>query len=188
MLRNISIVFSALIMLLMTTICSAKIINLYEQPKSDAKVIGTIDPSNGIIPIFTPKEGGWVKVGNPNNGNVGWVKLTDLGEAGKTSNGFSFSQKVENTGSGPGTYVIKLGIPQLTKEQTAALYKQIEAQQAIMQQSIQKVIKDVFTNYNQMAPTEIEFPIVMPVIITPPSKPVTTSPAITPSTTPVKTK
>src|SRR5579862_9418067 len=56
----------------------AKSINLYDQPKADGKVVNTVDSNTGIITIFKPKEGEWVKVADPRNGNVGWVKLADL--------------------------------------------------------------------------------------------------------------
>jgi len=170
MLRNISTIFMTLVTLFFTAVSSAKNINLYEQPKSDAKIIGTIDPATGIIPIFTPKEGDWVKVGNPNNGNVGWVKSSDLAQAGATSSGFSFSQKIDSTGKGPQSYVFKFGMPaQLTKEQSDALYKQIQAQQAAIQQSVQKIIQETLTHYNQTGVTGWEFPIIMPVVIMPPN-------------------
>ena len=162
--------FIAFILFLITTVCFAKSINLYEEPKSDSKIVGTIDPSAGIVPIFTPKQGDWVKVGNPNNGNVGWVKSNDLAQSGKTSNGFSFTQKIESTGNEPGTYVIKLGIPTtLTKEQMDALYKQIQTQQAVIQQNVQKIIQEIFNN-NQTGST-VGFPIVMPVVVVPTNAP-----------------
>lgn len=142
--------FATVLLFLITSNSFAKSISLYDEPKTDAKIVGTIDPSQGIIPIYTPKDGGWVKVGNPKNGNVGWVKSSDLAQAGTSASGFSFSQEVEKTGNGPETYVFKLGIPTaLTKEQSDALYKQIQAQQAAIQQSVQKIIKDMFNSYNQ---------------------------------------
>lgn len=157
-----------LLLCLITTSSFAKNLNLYEQPKSDAKIVGTLDPSKGIVPIFTPKGGDWVKIGNPNNGDIGWVKSSDLAQSSTTPSGFSFSQQIESTGSGPKSYVFKLGVPApLTKEQADALYKQIQAQQAAIQQSVQKVIQDVFTNYNQSGTLEI--PIVMPVVLMPPN-------------------
>ncbi len=173
-------ILSALAAFLFTSVSFAKDINLYEQPKDDAKVMGTIDPSKGIVPIYTPKEGGWVKVGSPQNGNVGWVKSAELGAAGSTSTGFSFSQQVENTGAGPKSYVFKFGIPaSLSKEQSEALYKQIQEQQAAIQKSIQKIIQSVFTNTDKTGTTEIEVPIMMPVVLVPASSavPAKTAPA-----------
>lgn len=142
----------AVVVLTTSSASFAKNINLYEEPKTDAKIVGTIDPATGIIPIYTPKDSTWVKVGSPTNGNVGWVKSSDLADASTTPSGFSFSQQIENTGKGPETYVFKLGIPKLTKEQSDALYQQVLKQQAIIQQGVQKIIQDIY------APTPAKTP------------------------------
>jgi SH3-like domain-containing protein len=71
--------------LLAASVSFAKNINLYEQPKTDAKVVATIDPAQGIVPIYTPDKSEWVKIGDPRNGNVGWVKSSDLAKAGAIS-------------------------------------------------------------------------------------------------------
>ncbi len=163
--RKFTAMLLAVSLSLFQSICEAKNLNLYDQPKSDAKVVGSIDPANGIVPIYTPKEGGWVKVGNPTNGMVGWVKASDLAAAATTSSGFSFSQTMENTGSGPNRYVFQLGIPALTKEQTEALYKQMQAQQAI----IQKAFQGLFVNTDQSA-SDIGFPVMPPVAVEPQKK------------------
>ncbi len=152
--------------LLFATTLFAKSVSLYDQPKSDGKVIGSIDPSIGIIPIFTSKEGNWVKVGNPHNGEVGWIKSSDLTQSETGSSGFSFSQKIVDTGKGPPSYVFQFGAPlPLTKEETDALYKRIQAQQAAIQKSVQQVIENTFKNYKA---TDWNFPIIMPVVVAPP--------------------
>ncbi|HSW69877.1 MAG TPA: SH3 domain-containing protein [Gammaproteobacteria bacterium] len=177
MIRKLTSLFFTIAAFLIASVCFAKNINLYEEPKTDAKIVGTIDPSTGIIPIFTPQEGGWVKVGNPNNGNVGWVKSEDLAKSSTTPTGFSFSQKIESTGKGPETYVFKLGIPtSLSKEQSEALYKQIQKQQAAIQQGIQKIIQNTFTNFNKPGSAGMEeIPIIMPVVVVPSPAPAKTN-------------
>lgn len=59
-----------------------------------------------------------MKVGDPRNGNVGWVKTTDLGSGTDTS-AITFTQKVIHDGNTPYTYqFIQYGQPQkLTAEQ-----------------------------------------------------------------------
>lgn len=166
-------VFLALFTLLFSITLFAKNVNLYDQPKADAKVIGTIDPSSGIVPIFTPKEGTWVKVGNPQNGDVGWIKSSDLAQTNAGTSGFSFSQKIVGSDKGPQSYVFQFGVPTpLTKEQTDALYKRIEAQQEAIQKSVQQMIQDTFSHSKT---TDWNFPIIMPVVVMPPST--TTAPA-----------
>lgn len=165
MLRKLAI-GNVLFTLFLTSVSYAKTISLFAEPKSDAKVIGVIDPASGIVPIYTPKEGGWIKVGNPSNGNVGWIKSTDLVQPGNTT-GFSFSQQMESIGKGPQTYVFKFGVPsQLTKEQTDALYNQVLKQQIIIQETFQKVIDDAFSNYNKNGTPGAGIPLIAPVVIT----------------------
>ncbi|EKD53624.1 MAG: hypothetical protein ACD_60C00166G0001 [uncultured bacterium] len=160
MLRHFFIAFS--MGLLSISLCFAKNLNLYEEPKTDAKVIGTIDPSKGIVPIFTPKSGDWIKIGDPQNGNVGWVKMSDLKEAGQTPSGFSFSSQMIGNDKTPGSYVIQFGDPDSTiTKQTEALFKQIGAQQEIIQKNIQQVMDNYFSG------KETHYPIIIPIVIKP---------------------
>src|SRR5262245_8699911 len=68
----------------------AKTITLYEQPKAESKTIGSIDTTKGVVSIFTSKDGQWVKIGDPLNGNTGWVKSSDLGSGQFTFNMMKF--------------------------------------------------------------------------------------------------
>ncbi len=55
----------------------AKTIDLYDKPK-DGKIISKLDSESGVIKIFIPKDGTWIKVADPRDGNVGWIKSADL--------------------------------------------------------------------------------------------------------------
>lgn len=72
--------YHALVMatLFTTTTIYAKTITLYSEPKMDSKVAGTMDTEGGITIVYTPKRGEWIKIANPANGNVGWVKSSIL--------------------------------------------------------------------------------------------------------------
>ena len=151
------------IALIFAPICSAKILTLYDQPKSDAKKVGTIDSEVGIIPIFTPKDSTWIKVADPKNGNVGWIQSSELTTKG--ANGFSFSQKVISTGNGPNSYVIQFGTPQiLTPEQSQEFYKRIQEQTQSIQKNTQQLMQDMFKNFDIM---NSQFPVMMPIIVMP---------------------
>ena len=144
----------------------AKNINLYDQPKADAKVVGKIDTDAGIIPIFTPKDSTWIKVGNPTNGDVGWIKNSDLGDSATT--GFTFTQHMISTGKGPGTsyQVFQFGNPQqqMTSEQAQAIIKKAQAHQQAIQEDTKRIMQDMFKNMGQGMLT---VPFIMPVIIVP---------------------
>lgn len=155
---------ASLIFLIGTPVFAVNI-NLYEQPKKDAKIVGTIDSEVGIIPIFTPKEGGdWVKVADPRNGNVGWMTSSDL----KTSNtkGSNFSFRVMTTGSGPNSYqIVQFGSPQqLTTQDAQAFLKRMQLREQELQKDMQNMMNDLFGRGQMNWPNS---PVIVPVVMVP---------------------
>lgn len=149
--------------LIFASFCSAKMLTLYDQPKTDAKTLGTIDSEAGIIPIFSPKNSDWIKVADPQNGNVGWIKSSEL-TAGSAS-GFSFSQKFISNGKGPQSYIIQFGTPKmLTPEESQAFAKRLQEQTQAIQKQTQKMMQDMYTDFNQL---DMPYPIIMPIIVMP---------------------
>lgn len=161
------IVFS--LFLSVSTTLFAMDIKLYDQPKADAKTVGTVDLTAGIIPIFTPKTGDWIKVGDPRNGNVGWIKSSDLQSMGGTTT-ITFTHKIMNNGKGsPQSYqIIEFGQPKnLSDEEVQAMIQKVQLQQQTMQQSLQKAIQDMNSYWNTMNGT---MPMIVPVIVVPEQK------------------
>jgi len=113
----------------------AKSITLYDQPQAGAKIIGFIDSSN-LVPIF--KEGNWVKVGNQQNGTVGWINSSDL-----------ISTEISLPNSNPINYQATYGSQQnVTNEQAQkALQSKQQAVQQSMQIFFQNFINDVGDMY-----------------------------------------
>jgi hypothetical protein len=138
------------------SLCYAKPVSLYEQPKADAKVIGSVDSDAGIIPIFTPKDtNDWIKVADPRNGNVGWVKQAELKVSGFTDvQGYQIS----NFG----------GFKPLTPEQNQAMLKQLQESQ----KSAEKAWNQMIQALSIMSST-----FVMPAALTP-VKPDNTQPGV----------
>ncbi len=136
----------------------AKSINLYAEPLDNAKVISTIDLSKGVVPIYTPKEGGWVKVGDPNNGNVGWIKSSDMEVAPAT-----FTQQVVTPASGQSQSIqtfqygnapsnAPLANPQQQQQQVQELMNKLKNDPTIhpqAQQIMQKMVNDINNFYQQ---------------------------------------
>ncbi len=186
---------SSIILIIPMTVF-AKEISLYDQPKSDAKAVAAIDLSAGIIPIYTPKEGNWVKIADPRNGNVGWVKSSDLNSAGTSQSIFSFTQSIDN--KTPTTYrIIQFGQPtKLTPEQTKTLVNQMQTEQQEMQKSMQNMMRDMnqlFYNDWHFMHNET-FPFFVPVVImpiqknTPPRQVHKQATSISPAATPTQNK
>ncbi len=133
----------------------AKPINLYEQPNASSKMVQTIDSSAGIITIYTPKEGEWVKVADPRNGNVGWIKASDLSNSKMSFNFIT-------TGESPQGYqFIQIGNTRLTTEKMQQAVKQFEVQQQNFQKEMQTMMQNILSN------SQWRFPLIMPVVITP---------------------
>lgn len=146
--------------LLATQLAFAKNLNLYDQPKSDAKIIGTINTDTGMIPIFSPKDGLWVKIADPNNGNVGWIRSSELKEV---TGGYTFSQQYINTGTSPHGYrIIQFGQPtSMTPEQSQMMLKKMQQRQETLQKDMQLMIQDMFKN------VDTSFPMIVPIIMVP---------------------
>ena len=122
-------------------------LNLYEQPKTDSKVIETLDSKAGVSVIFTPKDSAWVKVADLSNGNVGWVKAADLGAVG-----FSLNVIQSNDGS-HGYQVVQYSnsahVKPLTHEQIQQIQTRLVANQRQMAQMMQTMVKDFNTMEQQ---------------------------------------
>jgi hypothetical protein len=162
--------FSALAL---SSVAFAKSIPLYEQPLTTSKVVGDVDLSAGVIPIFTPKGGDWIKVGDPKNGNVGWIKASDLSG---TSSSFSFTQKIISDGKEPQTYKIEFGnMPNLNSRDTQEMMKTLQIQQMNIQQSAQQIIQDMINNINKLYKQQPQLlhdntgSVIMPIVIIPAS-------------------
>lgn len=182
---------SAAILSLVATYSFAQAIELYDQPKNDAKVVGKIDASTGIMPIFTPKDGGWVKVADPTNGNVGWVKQSDLNKVSNSS--VSFTQQFIKDGKASAVQLFQFGQPQksLTPQQKAWL-EQLQKNQQIIEQKLQGASQQMLREMQSIfqwnsAPNTAPL---MPIIILPvqTNQPAAKQPVKTPTPPPVEQK
>lgn len=161
---------------LMTTLnfsstCFAKEISLYDQPKADAKIVGNVDLAAGFIPIYTPKEGEWIKIGDPRNGNVGWIKSNEFNKINSTEASFTFTQSyINDNNKSPMTYrIIQFGKPsKLSSEQAQSMIKQMQIQQQSLQKSIQNMMFDMDQLfYDDWHFNPGNFPFLMPVVFIP---------------------
>lgn len=144
-----------------SSISMAKSITLYEQPKTDAKVVGTVESNAGIMTIFTPKDGDWVKVADPRNGNVGWVKASEL-------KGMGVHFNMMQVGDGDHAYqVIQYGDKVATPEQIEKMTKEMRLKQEVLQKDMNRMMNEMFKN---MQDYWMNSPILMPVLVVPDTK------------------
>jgi SH3-like domain-containing protein len=189
-----SLKLSALVLGILSSIATplvfAKNINLYTEPKTDSKVIASIDSTSTMVPIFSNKAGDWMKVGDPKNGNVGWVKLSDFtnSKADANAEGFSMTSQTVNTANGPQTYrTIKFGANEAAADnaKTQAVIQKFQDQQAQLLKNTQQIYNNMYrdlnalyqANPNAFVPSGL--PVFMPIIVIP-------AQAATPPATPPK--
>ena len=137
----------------------ANSIKLYEQPKDSSHVIRTLKAGTQLLPIYYPKQGDWIKVANPKNGDVGWVKINELN--GKTTtNGIVGTQKViVKPGQGYQVYqqettTTDASAPEaIDPEQVQQMMNQMQQKTTQMQQSMQEVLNSMVQQINAMQKT-----------------------------------
>ncbi len=153
------------------SIAHAKPLSLYAQPVLGAKVADTVDTASGMILIYTTKDGNWVKVANPKNGNVGWVPAKSLNQSGVIQSTFAYSAGPLEGGKTAGTYQVFRfggeGAPD--KAATDAMLKRVESQQLRVRQSMQHMMLEMDQLMKQQWHlfNEDIFPMAMPVVLVP---------------------
>jgi hypothetical protein len=154
--NSLKVLLSSLTLLLMPVVVFAQSITLYEQPNQNAKVVGTADLSAGIISIFSPDNNNeWMKVGDPRNGNVGWIKTNDLKNA-KGSESI-ITQKVITKNPSDSAQILQFGnAPTLTKEQAQALLLEYQAKQVELQKTLKGAINDLNTLFQSQINMNIQ--------------------------------
>lgn len=129
----------ALALIFVVAGCSADTLNIYEKPDTHSKIIATAKSGDNLIAIFYTDKKDWIKVANPKNGEVGWVKASEI--------------------KGP---IITQSSPLITDLEKSRAAIQDSMQK--MQDTTQKVLQDIFKGVDQMI---ADIPTVQPVVVTP---------------------
>lgn len=154
------------------TTAYAESLNIYDKPEEKAKIIATIDSDSSIIPIFYNATKDWTKIANPKNGDVGWVKSSEL--KGPTIitdfNGNIFRQQfISDNKNAPQSYSIIQysdgNTHKLSPEETNKILTKIKARQkeAIvhmqqMHENMQKIMKNMTKEFDENFVLQTEFP------------------------------
>lgn len=127
-----------------------KEITFFDQPAVNAKAIGKVELSKGIIPIYRPKTGAWIKVADPSNGNVGWINLKDL--KAEPGSSVTFTEKWINDGKRPVMYqFFRYGNPsQLSDKEAQQKLLEMQKQYQAIQHSMQHTINTMMNDFNQL--------------------------------------
>ncbi len=113
-------------------------IKLYDEPNNSAKVLGSLNINQRLVPIF--QKDGWIKVGNPTDGTVGWINKDEYQQAIDAAIHQNvqtiYIEQIDKNGKKPQITVYQNG-KKLTGDQAQAIYTNIKKQQQEMQKNMQ---------------------------------------------------
>lgn len=122
-------------------------ISIYEQPTAKSKVVGSVNPGQPIIPIFSDK--GWTKVGDPKTGTVGWISNDVLKQNGVTY--IATQIQPINVPQGKGYQVIQYsGTQQIDDKQVQQLMQNWQTTQQNFNRAFNQMINQSVFNLNQL--------------------------------------
>lgn len=131
----------------------SKSLPLYTNADATSKVIIHVTQGQSLIAIY--KQGIWVKVANPQTGDIGWIKQGDLinasSQSGPVVHHYVVNQKDAN-GKNQRYEVTEFSSgPQVISNQDAQKFvSQMQQQQQQMQNDMNNVMADMMHNFNDM--------------------------------------
>jgi hypothetical protein len=173
---NSLLAFVTFVAIFFSAIVLAAQLNVYEKPEEQAKVISTIKSGDQVMPIFYTEKRDWVKIANPKNGEVGWVKVKELQGPliiTNVSGNVMQQQIVTDNAKNPQVYSIiqYSGPKELKPEEAQEMAKKMQQQQRDMevsmqqmQKHMQQMIHDMNKNFDRNFYT---FPVIQPIIVVP---------------------
>lgn len=131
----------------------SKSLPLYTNADATSKVVANVTQGQSLITIY--KQSIWVKVANPQTGDIGWIKQSDLINASSQSNPvvhhYVVNQK-DASGKNQRYEVTEFSSgPQVISNQDAQKYvAQMQQQQQQMQNDMNNMMADMMHNFNDM--------------------------------------
>lgn len=122
-------------------------LQLRDTPQDNAKIIATIPHGKPYIPIFS--ENGWTKIGDPSNGNVGWINNSQLKSAAPFK---IFIHRQEDKPSSNGNYqIIEFSGNPFNQQQIDNFLKQMQSQQVNFQKLMNQFMEQNADTFKEMA-------------------------------------
>ena len=176
--RKVLSIIAVLFCTVLAASAFADTLNIYEKPEASSKVMAAMKSGEQLMPIFYTEKRDWVKVANPQNGDVGWAKVSELkGPMIITKvNGTETRQQVivsKEKGKQPQTYSIiqYSGPEELKPEEVQKAIKDMEERSKAMDKSMQKMREQMQKNtlemFEGLDKSFYTFPIIQPIIVVP---------------------
>lgn len=124
---------------------------IYSQPSESSKVIEKINPNVRLVEIFQ-KSKDWIKVGNPNNGNVGWINQQQYQQAWNEFNQpniktiFVQYSKNDKNGKPEMNVIAYQNGKKVSDKEAKELYEKIKKQNSAEQKQMQQFFSQVNQN------------------------------------------
>ncbi len=129
-------------------------LNLHEQPNTQSKIVETLASASPLIPIY--QKDGWSKVGNPTNGETGWIESkllpsnTPITQVMHTKDGTKTVTKGDiKTPNGNGHYEVVQYQSQLSPEKAKEMQQHFLTQFKQQQVAFQKQQQAMNVMFNQ---------------------------------------
>ena len=131
---------------------------IYTSNNFDSKVIETVPIHKNLTPFY--KKDGWIKVGDPSNGNVGWINLKQANEAVKADqpklHKIVITEKIDGKDGPATTRTIEYyGTENMNKQQVLQIMQNMQRQQQLMKQEVNQEVQSM-DNVMMPAPVIIE--------------------------------
>lgn len=128
---------------------SIKGIMLYDKPDLTSNVVATIQPGQPLIPIFSQND--WIKVGNPQNGDVGWVSDKTFNELGIPKIYIKTYSQNNPGQQNSGYQIIQYSGRQMDTKQFQSMVAMMQNQQDNTERAFNQLISQSIANFNELA-------------------------------------
>lgn len=145
-------------------------VTLHADANDSSKVLAKVDVSQRLVPFFN--KGEWIKVGDPANGQVGWINKEQyrkaMNDAIQQSVQTVYVEQTDAKGKKPQITVYQNG-KKLTGEQADAVYKKVQKRQKKMQKRFarfqQRMNQWANSQMQRMNGPMMNTPIMQPIVI-----------------------
>ena len=158
------------------------IIKLYTKPSTRASVVTKINPLKNLVPIY--QKGAWVKVGDPENGDVGWININEYQSAVRKLTGTQektlYLQYVNKPNNKKPTLIVYENGKKLSKKRALDVYKHMQKQETEEQDQFHKIqlqmedmqhqMNKAFKNFSTMNYIDDNPSLTTPMMIVVPSR------------------
>lgn len=134
----------------------AQRVSIYSQPSTRSKIIEKVSPNADLVEIFK-KNQDWVKVGNPTNGNVGWINEKQYRQAWEAFNKpdirtvYVQYTKADKNGKPQVNIIAYQNGEKVSDKEAKKLYQQIKKQNFAEQKKMQQFFQN-FGNFSGFPP------------------------------------